>query len=1558
MRAKAKQLEEEKKKAPAFDPNKAEYVQETRARRKMSTKADERADRVAAATKTAADIAKKAVGVEESGPTIKTAPSGRKYLWDGTEAGAIRMMEAEDRAAQYGKSADLFLANEYPDLIPGRAPVKEYGGNAEIVGDTTIGRRITEAGNQIYDLVTSAGVEAGKTLGPAMMPGGFLVPDDVKKQAGGFVGGQISGLAGGLLQVPTNVAGGALQVADPRSSTEERLKGGAEALLEVFGGAVVSKALKGGQKGVSALWKRAFGGTDEAADQIAARILAEQGDTLLSETQYGRPLSAGAREMEIPRMGGDIQIEGTPRSNKIVPKPRPDADPDNLFAVGEEKVPTREAQLGDLAKAWKQQFGTDHPNPGEGAMDHLMSQGATQEEAYKAIVDAGMGFRRRIDQKTGDLFGAADQDDLFSASAGRGDPPTVKPPDNIRQISKEPVTPDRLEGDVEHRNLRNRILSRYTKEPVDEIMRLDPDDARLNFDSESFDEDLFKATYRKITGKPYDDFSTNVNEAMTDVREALIKKQQDDWEKIVDTDAAKEDLDQLKGVLKTATDKEARTYWRAYRKRDGTLRVDRRTPAAMIHINDLPRPLRNRLVQIASDSGDEVLYLTDLDLQAMSRGERVTGRTTQEIATRELDLMDLEEGLGSKALIVPRKIVQAMADELGGFLKSQKELQRPLDEGKLKKEIPKYIPEDQTAELPDMPPTSARQADLQSDRLRMGQEPIEKGEKVTFEELVSKSHPEEAKYVVDGKTDRPWSAQETAHVVSRLQQLKNRHAEALRELSTAVGDDVDMLGKQIVSIEDEHSKLTEALHRAGTAQGRALAARKLTINEDFDLVSIKSRAKASKGKSLTEKEVRQFEALHKDLEAKEAQIAALERRSADAELLRRQTQYRRGPRRSMEAIKNDLAPAKAELSEAIKKALNSGMSSNLGSVFSNEDLYRALMKVAKLEIEAGVAQLDELVTKLKGHLSEGGLDEVSDSDVRRALAGMDSPDATPRTVPEARQRLNDLQREAKLIEEIDAAQKGVEAAKTPKAKRTKSQRVQELEAQLSEIQRGKSMARNAERTAQREATKRERVKAREERKRIEAEERELLKTRRPHDAKVKRDAEYREALEKEIGDLQESLRSGEYKVSQKKERSRSRELERLKAQRDLLKGEIKGRIESLRPKGLGEKVVGAWNLPKTLKSSIDISAPGRQGWILGITNPGKSVKAFGRQLRAMASPEAAVRYQNELLNRPNAAQYKESGLHLSPIDGGMNAGEEAFAKNFIGSTKWRRFNPFRGSERAYVTYLNQLRADVFDRMVKSLGDKPGADDLKAIANYVNVASGRGGASLDSLGFSKAAEALNVVGFSPRYATSRFEYALGQPMARWDKTSLKARGLIAGEYAKFLGGMAAVLGMAKGAGADVNMDPTSSDFGKIRIGNTRIDVGAGLLQPIVLMSRIAQSKYTTASGRAIDLDAPFDREFKEKGDPTGWDVVARFMRSKASPAAGVTINMIDRQDYLGKEYGWNRAFFDLIAPLSVQETVEGLVEDGFSKEDAMGLLNFLGFNTSTYSNEHGKVERRG
>jgi hypothetical protein len=181
----------------------------------------------------------------------------------------------------------------------------------------------------------------------------------------------------------------------------------------------------------------------------------------------------------------------------------------------------------------------------------------------------------------------------------------------------------------------------------------------------------------------------------------------------------------------------------------------------------------------------------------------------------------------------------------------------------------------------------------------------------------------------------------------------------------------------------------------------------------------------------------------------------------------------------------------------------------------------------------------------------------------------------------------------------------------------------------------------------------------------------------------------------------------------------------------------------------------------------------------------------------------------------------------------------------------------RASNRAYVLFLNKVRQDTFNKLVKNTPEIQNNDVLlREIGSYVNNATGRGNIK----GLERHAATLNSTLFSPKLVMSRLQmlnprnYVFAPPQVRK-------------EYQKSALAMAStwmtVAGLAKMAGAEVNMDMESSDFGKIKIGNTRLDPAGGFQQYLVLSARLGQRGFEALSGEKRPKDSkPLGRTIED------------------------------------------------------------------------------------------------
>lgn len=366
--------------------------------------------------------------------------------------------------------------------------------------------------------------------------------------------------------------------------------------------------------------------------------------------------------------------------------------------------------------------------------------------------------------------------------------------------------------------------------------------------------------------------------------------------------------------------------------------------------------------------------------------------------------------------------------------------------------------------------------------------------------------------------------------------------------------------------------------------------------------------------------------------------------------------------------------------------------------------------------------------------------------------------------------------------------------------------------------------------------------------------------------------------------------------------------------------------------------VEAANTTRAVMTSADFSALLRQGGFIAIGNPVLALKAMPAMFRAFRSAEGQSRVEAEIALRPNYRPARQSGMFLSEHGNtSLSKMEEAYMSRWAG-----KIPLVAGSQRAYTAFLNRLRMDSFDAMVGNLsrGATPTPAEMKAVAHYINVATGRGGPA----GVSNALTALNTVFFSPRLVASRFQLLAGTPM--YGGTA-RTRVLVAKEYARFLTGLGVIYGLASLAGADLEADPRSSDFGKLRFGNTRLDPMTGLSQVTVVSSR-ALSGEKSKDGKIT----PLRGEGTRFGEDTS-TVLGRFLRSKLAPVPSAGWDIAAGRDVIGQKVTLGGEAVGLVTPLAVRDIYKAMVDQGVPRGAALGLLSLFGMSLQVHDNEKSK-----
>lgn len=405
------------------------------------------------------------------------------------------------------------------------------------------------------------------------------------------------------------------------------------------------------------------------------------------------------------------------------------------------------------------------------------------------------------------------------------------------------------------------------------------------------------------------------------------------------------------------------------------------------------------------------------------------------------------------------------------------------------------------------------------------------------------------------------------------------------------------------------------------------------------------------------------------------------------------------------------------------------------------------------------------------------------------------------------------------------------------------------------------------------------------------------------------------------------------------------------------------------------KAMEIFYLSKSIKASLDMSAPLRQGGAKIVSS--EWWRSLDDMVKSWGSQDFYEALQRSIYDDPLYALSQEAGLQVTDMQRLLGREEQfmstmaenipsitSAAKRVI--TKTSELKPsllskgIRASNRAYSGFLNKLRFDTFKRMIKDgeragLNPKENFDLVKAWADHINNATGRGSlkgkipftgtkkynvpapkvaqlfgkkeigirSGHKEMNLESAGSLLNGIFYSPRFISSRLKlynevfnphsYLMADPVLR--KERLRSLLSLSSLYMTNLA-------LAKAAGAEVNTDPTSSDFGKGRFGNYRIEATTGLQPYLVLGARLITNTMTAndTSGARVRR-----RILGEGwGTPTQKDVIEDFLANKTNPPVGMGYRWIDRSK--GRPFDVSAEVMDLFTPMIMQDVYEIYQED--------------------------------
>jgi hypothetical protein len=789
-------------------------------------------------------------------------------------------------------------------------------------------------------------------------------------------------------------------------------------------------------------------------------------------------------------------------------------------------------------------------------------------------------------------------------------------------------------------------------------------------------------------------------------------------------------------------------------------------------------------------------------------------------------------------------------------------------------------------------------------------------------------------------------------------------------------------------IQNEIEKLSRASDVAGTEMGRALQSRKTYVPVEETLSDYITRQKAESGvETLTEhqKEInkKEFDEISKKEKAYQDKLRLLEeennRLKAEAEIKKAAAAKKKTEKKDYKKEREDIVNS---IREKLKKSR--GEMSSLGPLKDLVVIAPDVAKLVKSYVEQGITELSQVVKKIHGDLKDD-IDGITEKDIQDIIAGKYKEKKKTRN--ELAEKLFDLKREAYYVSKLEALLRG-EEPKSEKKKIERNKNIAELKQKIKSIQ-------DAKRDAEREADRLERDFEKEQR----AAEKARLKAAAEEARRVARELSagtpeekvlnrMKEAMRKKIKEIEYQLKTGDYDaLDRPKKEPIPLDKEALKLRDELIaakqKREVRlaldARMNETKMQRARRLAIESFNVPRTLMTIADFSGLLRQNLFFSAGHPIMTSKALPGMFKSFTSQKVYDRWFADLKEMPRYETMKESKLSIADaFSHDLSAREEAFMSSLaeklpiVGNMKVKGvpvgFNIVKGSERSYTLLLNKMRVDMFnyfaDKMeARGMTFKNSPAEYKALAEYINNATGRG-----SLGetLNKIAPLLNSIFFSPRLISSRLNMLTYWAQPRfWKTLPREARIDYARNWISLLGVGMTILGLAKLGGADVEDDPRSSDFGKIKAGNTRWDIWGGAQQYIRVVAQIVSGKRkSTSTGGLYTLDKD-NAQFKDTKLGIGFN----FLRGKLAPVPGAAVDIFTGKTANGDKimYEWTTDgnkevsikdyVLERVIPMTITGTKEAIDDQGLSALLTVGVPSTFGIGTQTYKEQQPAQSKR-
>jgi hypothetical protein len=261
---------------------------------------------------------------------------------------------------------------------------------------------------------------------------------------------------------------------------------------------------------------------------------------------------------------------------------------------------------------------------------------------------------------------------------------------------------------------------------------------------------------------------------------------------------------------------------------------------------------------------------------------------------------------------------------------------------------------------------------------------------------------------------------------------------------------------------------------------------------------------------------------------------------------------------------------------------------------------------------------------------------------------------------------------------------------------------------------------------------------------------------------------------------------------------------------------------------------------------------------------------------------------------------------------------------------------FSASKIAFEGSALRMRIETY-KLLKNIAEKNGVEwselQIKDVGKLVNSMTARGYSG-------EGDKIVRLVMWAPKMLVADWNVLTAHTLGAGLETNF-ARKQAAYNLLKVIMSMASIMTISNAISPkSAEIDPRSSDFGKIKVGNTRFGFTGSKSALVVLASRMItnQTKNTTT------------KKVKELGEgykaDTRFDIAINFVAGKANPTARAIFDWAKGVNFDFEKPTIGSSLYGMTTPIALQNAID--LKDDKSVEAVLGvILDTLGINTNTF-----------